>query len=121
MRYDSTERVPSKLQEGVVYEVARMSFGRRVELMRRIRELAPRIEFHQAGGTDRDGLEASVLAADVDRTYLVWGLKGIHGLLIDGEAATPESLCDTGPEELFFEAVDAVKELCQLNESARKN
>jgi hypothetical protein len=38
MSYDSVAVVESAIRDGVSFRVARMSFGRRVELMRRVRE-----------------------------------------------------------------------------------
>jgi len=49
MDYASYETIPSKLAPEVTYTVAKISFGRRVELTRRIRELASRREFLEAG------------------------------------------------------------------------
>lgn len=121
MNYESTAAIVSKTHPGVVYDVARMSFGRRLELVRRIRELAPKIEFLEASGSERDEVDARLLRADVDRLYVMWGLRGVSGLEIDGVAATPELLADAGPEVLFREALAAVKETCCLSEEERKN
>ena len=71
------------------YGIGRVSFGRRIELARRIREIGRKAEFLEAGGDVREKLEATVLAAEIDRAYLEWGLIGVEGLEIDGEAATP--------------------------------
>ena len=49
MTYESIREVESESVPGVSYVVARMSFVRRVELMRRVRELAGRKEFQDAG------------------------------------------------------------------------
>ena len=121
MNYESSVDVNSAVQPGVVYRIARMSFGRRLELVRRIRDLAPRIEFLEAGGTEHDEVDARLLSADVDRLYLLWGLLGVSGLEIDGQPATPELLAETGPEALFREALAAVKETCCLSEAETKN
>ena len=121
MNYESVVEIASALQPGVKYEVARMSFGRRLELIRQLRELAPRIEFLTASGQDRDEIEAAVLTADIDRLYLRWGLVAIEGLLIDGEPASPQALVEMGPEDLFQEALMAVKSACHLSEPERKN
>lgn len=121
MHYESSVAIASKAQPGVVYQVARMSFGRRLELVRRIRELAPKIEFLEASGSARDEVEARLLSAEVDRLYLAWGLRSVSGLEIDGQKATPELLAEAGPEELFREALTAVKETCCLSEAERKN
>ena len=49
MTYESTTVVESQVVSGVSFTVAKMSFGRRFELMRKIRELARRMEFLEAG------------------------------------------------------------------------
>jgi hypothetical protein len=121
MDYTSFEIVPSTVEPEVTYTVARMSFGRRVELTRRIRELASRKEFLDAGDTVGEKMEAALLASEIDRLYLLWGLKEVGGLVLDGEAATPESLASNGPENLFREALAAVRGQCELSEAERKN
>jgi len=98
-----------------------MSFGRRVELMRRIRELAGRMEFLEAAQEPSEKMDAGLLRAEIDRLYLTWGLRAISGLNVDGSEATPESLADCGPEELFREALAAVRAETGLNEAERKN
>jgi hypothetical protein len=121
MNYESVLRVDSKFCPGVVYTVARLSFGRRLELMRDVRELATKLEFHRAGQTEADHMDASLLSAEIDRLYVRWGLREIEGLAIDEERATPDSLAAAGPEELFIEALLAVKEQCGLTDPERKN
>jgi hypothetical protein len=121
MEYTSFETTDSTVAFGVSYAVAKMSFGRRVELMRRIRELASRKEFVEAGDTPDEKMEAALLASEIDRIYLLWGLKEVTGLELDGLPATPESLAASGPEDLFREALAAVKQQCGLSEAERKN
>jgi hypothetical protein len=121
MEYTSVETIDSAVAAGVRYTVAKMSFGRRVELTRRIRELAARKEFVEAGETPNEKMEAALLASEIDRIYLLWGLKEVTGLELDGQPATPESLAASGPEELFREALGAVKHQCGLSEAERKN
>ena len=101
--------------------MTRMSFGRRVELMRKVRELARRMEFLKAGPEPGDKMDAALLQAEIDRVYLAWGLKSVSGLDVDGVDATPETLADAGPEELFREALEAVRAETGLNEAERKN
>src|ERR1039458_10588868 len=84
MEYTSFETTDSTVAFGVSYAVAKMSFGRRVELMRRIRELASRKEFVEAGDTPDEKMEAALLASEIDRIYLLWGLKEVTGLELDG-------------------------------------
>jgi len=119
--WESSRTVPSTVQPGVEFVVARMTFGRRIELMKKVRDLAVRIEYFEAGQNARNGMEASLLGAEIDRLYMQWGLEAVRGLEIDGAAADVDALIDRGPEELFAEALAAVKSECGLNETERKN
>lgn len=121
MQYESYEEQASELRPGVKYLINRMSFGRRVELMRQVRELAPKLECYQAGSSTADRVEASLISAEIDRLYLEWGLREVQGLEIDGKPATPQSLALSGPEDLFFEALRTVKQASGLSESEAKN
>ncbi len=106
---------------GVRYTIARMSFGRRLDLTRRIWDVARRVEFLQAGSDAREKLEAAVLAGEIDRVYLDWALLRIEGIEIDGTAATPATLVERGPEDLTREIAAAIKAECGLTEEERKN
>ena len=118
--WESTVAIESEVLPGVRYRLARMSLGRRSGLIRAIRELAQKAEFHAAGGVE-ERLESSALSLDIDAAYLRWGLAGIEGLRIDGEEASPELLISHGPEALAREVVAAVKRECALSEEERKN
>ncbi len=121
MEYESSVRVDSRLAPGVQYTVARMSLRRRLELMRHIRELAQKAEFLEAGNSAQERIEASLLAGEIDASYLKWGLVKVEGLTIDGQPATPALLAEAGPEDLCREALAAVKAECCLTEADRKN
>ena len=121
MNYESVREVASRAAAGVSYRVARMSFARRTELMRRVRELARRMEFLEAGADPAQKMDAALLRAEIDRLYVSWGLRAVAGLQVDGADATPESLAEAGPEELFREALEAVRAETGLNELERKN
>jgi hypothetical protein len=121
MNYESVRLVESQSAPGVTFTVAKMSFMRRVELMGRIRELARRMEFLEAGDGTGDKMDAALLQADIDRLYVSWGLLSVNGLQVDGADATPDSLAEAGPEELFREVLDAVKAETRLSEAERKN
>ena len=107
--------------EGVRYQIARVSVGRRIQLARLIREIGRKLEFLEASSDVREKLEAMVLSQEIDRVYLEWGLEAIEGLSIDGEAATPLTLIELGPAELSAEILARIKSECGLNEEERKN
>ncbi len=119
--YDSLITVRSKAMPAVTFAIKRMSFGRRMELSRRAREISKKAEFLEAGNQLHEKIEASILAQEVDAMYLRWGLASIEGLTIDGEPATAERLLERGPDELTREIVGAIKEQCGLSETERKN
>ena len=121
MQYASTVTLSSKVMEGVRFTIARMSFGRRIELTRRIRELGRKLEYLEAGEDLKEKIEATLLTQEVERLYLEWGLRGIEGLEIDGRPATPETVIAEGPEELCREIVAAIRSECGLSEEERKN
>ena len=121
MNYETTARIESSAAPGVSFVVRRMSFARRTELIRRIRDLAQRIEVANAGESPRDKLDAALLSSEIERTYVLWGLEAVSGLVLDGAPATPESLLASGPEELFREALAAIKSECGLTGDERKN
>jgi len=119
--WESNRVVPSAARPGVEFVIARMTFGRRIELMKRVRDLAARIEYFEAGQDAKNGMEASLLGAEIDRLYILWGVEEVRGLELDHAPATAETLIDCGPEELFAEALWAVKAECGLSETERKN
>ena len=120
MNYESILERESQTMPGVTLVLAKMSFGRRVELTRRLREIAQKVEFLEAGDA-REKIDAALLTCEIDRLYVLWGVKEIRGLELDGAPATPESMAAAGPEELFREAVAAVKAECGLTDAERKN
>jgi hypothetical protein len=121
MNYESVSTVESRAAAGVTYTVARMSFARRTDLMRRVRELARRVEFLEAGEEPGQKMDAALLRAEIDGLYVTWGLRAVSGLRLDGVEATPESLVEAGPEELFREALAAARAETGLSEAERKN
>src|SRR5690242_18872097 len=109
MEYASVVEIESAERAGVRYRVARMSFGRRVELMRQVRELSRRVEFLDAGKSSGERMDAGLLRAEIDRMFVLWGLEAVSGIQLDGVDATPETIIERGPEELFREALAAVR------------
>lgn len=121
LSHESSVWFEAKYRAGVRFRVARISVARRIELARRVREIGRRIEFLEAGQDPREKLEAVVLAAEIDRVYLEWGLEEIQGLAIDGEPATPALLIEKGPMELSGEILARIKSECGLSGEERKN
>ncbi len=120
-RYESSVWCDAGSFAGVRFEIARVSFGRRIELARKIREIGRKLEYLDAGPDARDKLEATLLGAQIYRAYLEWGLIAVEGLSIDGEAATPGTLIERGPVELAAEVLGRIKTECGLSEFERKN
>jgi len=120
-QYESVVWFESAARHGVRVGIVRVSFGRRIELARRIREVGRKAEYLDASGEAKDKLEAAVLAAEIDRAYLDWGWIGVEGLEIDGQQATPEAAIDAGPVELAAEVLARIKAECRLSDDERKN
>jgi hypothetical protein len=121
MNYESEKRIECRTAPGATFTIGRMSLGRRIELTRRIWELARKVECLEAGNDPREKLEGALLSSEIDRLYLSWGLVRVEGLMVDGEPATPETLIAAGPEEVCREILAAVKAECGLTEEERKN
>jgi len=120
--YASAVEVASAVAPGVRYMVERMSFGRRLELIRRLKEWLGRLEFVRAAkeGAEREA-EAALVAGEIDKIYLEWGLRELSGLEIDGEEITPQKLIEKGPEALVEEVLGAIRREAGLTEAERKN
>jgi hypothetical protein len=121
MTYESVVLVESQVAPGIKFTVQKMSYGRRADLMRRIRELARQQEFLRASEQPSDKMDAALVETEINRLYVKWGLKSVSGLTVDGEEATPELLAESGPEDIFREALEAVRRQAGLNEQERKN
>ena len=119
-RYSSALWHDSKAIEGVRYATRRISLLQRIEMMKKIREIALKNEFLKAGDT-AEQIEGALADALVRKLYLEWGLLEVQGLSIDGEAATPELLIAKGPEALSEEVVDSIRAELELSEDERKN
>ncbi len=124
-KHESLIWCDAQSRAGVRYAMRRVSFGGRIELARKIRDVGRRVEFFEAGARAnddaKDRMEATVLAAEIDRAYLEWGLVGVEGLEIDGAIASRESLIDDGPVELAVEILARIKNECGITEDERKN
>ncbi|HET8546870.1 MAG TPA: hypothetical protein VFL57_02650 [Bryobacteraceae bacterium] len=121
MTYESTARYESAVLPGVSFQVVRMSFGRRLALVRELRAITTKSEYHRAGGGGDDAVEAALLEAEADRICLRWGLAGVAGLEIDGTPATADALFAAGPEEFCREVVQRIRQECFLTDEQQKN
>ena len=119
--YESVSWFDAESTAGVRFAVARISFGRRMELARRMREIGRKAEFLEAGDGARERLEAVVVNAEIDKAYLEWGLIAVAGLAIDGEAANPAAVIEMGPMALTAEILARVKAEWSLSGDERKN
>jgi hypothetical protein len=121
VHYESIVRKDSTQYPGVSYSIHRMSFGRRSELLRHIREIGRKTEYLEAGPDFKDKIEASLIGSEIDAMYLRWGLREVSGLLVDGEAATHDLLLERGPEGLVREILTSIRAECGLNQDEAKN
>ncbi len=119
--YESVLAIQSKALPGVKFVINRISFGRRMELSRRVREITQKAEFLEAGSELAEKIEAGILSQEVDAMYLRWAFVGVDGLEIDGQPATADQMLERGPERLAQEIVAAIKNECGLSEAERKN
>jgi len=92
-----------------------------MELMRQVPESSRRIDFLEGGPKPCEKMDAALLRVEIDRLYLVWGLRAVSGLVLDGGQANPGLLAEAGPEELFQEALAAVRAEAGLTDEERKN
>src|SRR5277367_481520 len=83
LHYTSVISIESKAAPGVRFAIQRISFGRRMELSRRVREISRKAEFLEASTELHEKIEANILAQEIDAMYVHWGLVSIEGLLID--------------------------------------
>ena len=121
MTYESVVVRDSETVPGVKLTLAKMSFGRRMDLLREFRQLTKKAEFLAASEKPEDKMDAVLAQLEMDRVYVRWGLREVTGMEIDGEPATPESVASEGPEGLFREVLAAIKAECGLAEAERKN
>jgi len=121
MHYESVLKQRSESFPEISYTVRKISFGGRLELAKDIRELSRRMEFAAAGKEASDEMDASILAAEIERLYLRWGLVSLEGLAVDGGPASPDLLVERGPESLTREIIRAIQAECGLSEEERKN
>jgi hypothetical protein len=121
MEYHSTQLHDSAVLEGVQFRTARMSFRRRLELTKAVRDLVNRIEYHESAPSPEEKLSAAILTREVEAIYLKWGLLEVCGLVLDGRPATVDLVLEAGPEAFVEEILEAIKTDCGLTDDERKN
>lgn len=121
MDYTSHIIRQSRVCDGVSYTIRKLSLKRRIELIKRLRDLSIRSEVLLGGESAEERVEAALAIREIQEIYLEWGLKEITGLSIDGEPATVASLISAGPEKLTEEIVEAIQSEIYLSEAERKN
>lgn len=118
--YSSLSWHDSGVAAGVRYATRRVSLAQRIELTKRVRELAMQHDFLKAGDA-AEQLEATLGDLLVRKLYLEWGLAEIEGLTIDGQRGTVETLVEKGPEALSYEIVGTIRAELEISEEERKN
>ncbi len=135
-KYDTTNRKESEILPGVSFLLRRMTEGRRIELRKKlgptnakIRELlreqgklleAPEdAQDHNRILELQDEFDGLMLEV-VNPTTLLWGVKQIEGLEVDGKVLTLEDWLEW-PSALFREILNAVNAEAELNGNEIKN
>ena len=131
MDYVSTQTIQSSFSEDISFVLNKMSEGRRISLRLKLAGMTNRLrelmeQANQAVGTENVA-QASMLFDQVKEVvddqitpeWVRWGLVSIHGLRIDGEAATVESMIAKGPRSLYNEIVLAIKAEAGITEEER--
>lgn len=119
-RFESVRWQTSQEMPEVRFAVREPSLQKRIELTQKLHELTLKNEF-LASGKEMEQLELALAELLVQKTLIEWGLAAIEGLFIDGKAATPSALIESGPEQLIAEIAIAVRRRCGLDEEERKN
>lgn len=119
--YSSETTFESTILPPVRYVLYRMSAARRLDLVGRLGELATQLEMLRASEAVDDRVQAEALRIRIDREYLLWGLKELRGLDVDGVPADAESLFERGPEALTREILGRIRQECELSGEERKN
>lgn len=119
--YESTIKAKSRTVQGVTFRVRSVSYSGRLELLRSVRNLAAKLEFHAASDKASDQLEAEILSREIKLIYLRWGLVECDGLMIDGRRANVEDVINAGPEKLAAEIVAVIQNQLNLNRDEIKN
>ncbi|MBI4904152.1 MAG: hypothetical protein HY820_10985 [Acidobacteria bacterium] len=121
MTHESTFVHEVESAAGVSVRLRKMTFGRRLELLRRVGDLTKRAACLDAGAGDAERISAAYERQVADRAVLEWAIQEVTGLRIDGQEATPELLIECGPEEVTAEILGVVQRQLGLSDEERKN
>lgn len=135
-KYETTRKKDSEIFPGVSFYLRRMTEGRRIELRKKLGPTNAKIrELLKEQGRL---LEASLESQDQNRilelqdefdglmlevvnpTTLLWGVKQVEGLDVDGKILTLDEWQDW-PSALFQEILRAVNDEAELNGGETKN
>jgi hypothetical protein len=105
----------------VTCRIERITFEKRLALLREIRELARQYEFTTAGESVGDRYEAAVIQHEINRRYWDCFVSAVSGLTIDGEEATPARVWSHGPDRLVHEVLEVVASETFLSGNEVKN
>ncbi len=135
-KHETTRRHESKLFEGVVFYLNKMTEGRRVDFRarnaphnKRIREiLREQAALEKVEEAERDmarWLELQdefddIMISKINPEWILWGVKKIEGIESDNKPLSVEDWREW-PSALFDEVVTAVKGEAELQGSERKN
>jgi len=121
MNYESTLTYHSEAMPGVIFTIRRISFGRRLELLKTLRGLALNLERHGSGEREIDKIDTAITEAEMQARYIAWGLVNLSGLKIDGAEVNAATLIESGPEPLCKEVAEHIRAECFLTSEERKN
>ncbi len=135
-KYDTTNRKESEILLGVSFLIRRMTEGRRIELRKKLgptnakirellREQGKLLEAPDDAQDHNRILELQdefdgLMLETVNPTTLLWGVKQIEGLEVDGKILTLEDWQEW-PSALFKEILNSVNAEAELNGGEVKN
>ncbi len=135
-KYDTTNRKESEILPGVSFLLRRMTEGRRIELRKKLsptnakirellREQGKLLEAPDDAQDHNRILELQdefdgLMLETVNPTTLLWGVKQIEGLEVDGKTLTLEDWQEW-PSALFREVLNSVNAEAELNGGEVKN
>ena len=135
-RHETTRRHESKLFEGVVFYLNKMTEGRRLSLKSAIAEPTKRLRelLHEQEDIIKQDESVQdlnkyselqeqideIIYATINPEWLKWGLKKIEGFESDGKPLDVQDWADW-PSALFNEALEKIKSESELGGLERKN